>query len=89
MGGDNGPHIIFHAALTALQQTPHLHLIICGPLTVMSSWLNKQLPNIQARITLSDCPQFVAMDDAPAHALRHKKQSSMRRILDLVNNNED
>jgi glycerol-3-phosphate acyltransferase PlsX len=88
MGGDNGPHIIFHAALTALQQTPHLHLIICGPLTVMSSWLNKQLPNIQARITLSDCPQFVAMDDAPAHALRHKKQSSMRRILDLVNNNE-
>ena len=88
MGGDNGPHIIFQAALTALQQTPHLHLIICGPLTVMSSWLNKQLPNIQARITLSDCPQFVAMDDAPAHALRHKKQSSMRRILDLVNNNE-
>jgi len=88
MGGDNGPHIIFHAALTALQQTPHLHLILCGPLTVMSQWLNKQLPNIQARITLSDCSQNVAMDEAPAYALRHKKHSSMRRILDLVNNNE-
>ena len=88
MGGDNGPHIIFHAALTALQQTPHLHLILCGPLTVMSQWLSKQLPNIQARITLSDCTQNVAMDEVPGHALRHKKNSSMRRILDLVNENE-
>jgi glycerol-3-phosphate acyltransferase PlsX len=88
MGGDNGPHIIFPAALTALQQTPHLYFIFCGPLTVMSQWLNQQLPNIQARITLSDCPQIVTMDEAPTHALRHKKNSSMRRILDLVDKNE-
>jgi glycerol-3-phosphate acyltransferase PlsX len=54
----------------------------------MSLWLNKQLPDIQARITLSDCSEVVTMDEAPAHALRHKKNSSMRRILDLVNNNE-
>jgi glycerol-3-phosphate acyltransferase PlsX len=88
MGGDNGPHIIFPAALTALQQTPNLHFIFCGPLAVMSRWLDKQSPNTQARITLSDCPQNVAMDEAPAHALRHKKNSSMRRILDLVDNNQ-
>ena len=88
MGGDHGPHIIFPAALTALQQTPHLDFIFCGPLALMSVWLSKQLPEIQTRITLSDCPQTVAMDEAPAHALRHKKNSSMRRVLDLVNNNE-
>jgi len=88
MGGDNGPHIILSAALKALQQTPHLHFILCGPLTLMSAWLSKQTPKIQSQITLSDCPQSVAMDEAPAHALRHKKNSSMRRILDLVNNNE-
>jgi glycerol-3-phosphate acyltransferase PlsX len=88
MGGDHGPHIIFPAALTALQQSPHLHIIFCGPLAIMSQWLSKQLPDIQTRITLSDCPETVAMDEAPAHALRHKKNSSMRRILDLVNNNE-
>ena len=88
MGGDNGPHIILPAALLALQQTPHLHLILCGPLTLMSQWLSKQLPDIQARISLSDCPEIVAMDEAPVHALRHKKNSSMRRVLDLVENNE-
>ena len=88
MGGDNGPHIIFPAALTALQQNPNLTLIFCGLLPPMSQWLSQQTLNIQARITLSDCPENVAMDEAPAHALRHKKQSSMRRILDLVNNNQ-
>jgi glycerol-3-phosphate acyltransferase PlsX len=88
MGGDNGPHIIFPAVLTALQQSPHLHFILCGPLPLMSQWLDKQLTSIQTRISLSDCPQLVAMDEAPAHALRHKKNSSMRRILDLVANNQ-
>jgi glycerol-3-phosphate acyltransferase PlsX len=87
MGGDNGPHIIFPAALTCLQQNPHLHFIFCGPLNLISQWVNQQLPNIQNRITLSDCPENVAMDEAPSHALRHKKQSSMRRILDLVHDN--
>lgn len=88
MGGDNGPHIIFAAALTALQQHPNLTFIFCGPFSLMSKWLSQQTLNIQERITLSDCPENVAMDEAPAHALRHKKQSSMRRILDLVNNNQ-
>lgn len=88
MGGDHGPHIIFPAALSALQQTPQLHFIFCGPLPLMSQWLNKQAADIQARITLSDCPESVTMDEAPAHALRHKKNSSMRRILDLVENKE-
>jgi glycerol-3-phosphate acyltransferase PlsX len=88
MGGDNGPHIILSAALSALQQTPHLHLILCGPLTIMSQWLSKQTSNIQSKVTLSDCPQNVSMAEAPAHALRHKKNSSMRRMLDLVNNNQ-
>ncbi len=88
MGGDHGPHIIYPAALTALQQIPQLDFIFCGPLAITSQWLENQLPDIQTRITLSDCPESVAMDEAPAHALRHKKNSSMRRMLDLVDNNE-
>ncbi|MEP1446952.1 MAG: phosphate acyltransferase PlsX [Paraglaciecola sp.] len=88
MGGDHGPHIIFPAALTALQENPDLHFIFCGPLVLMSQWINKQIPEIQDRITLSDCPESVAMDEAPAHALRHKKNSSMRRMLDLIANKE-
>lgn len=88
MGGDNGPHIIFPAVLKSLQQTPHLHVILCGPLAILSNWYEQQNTDIQQRITLSDCSQIVEMDEAPAHALRHKKDSSMRRVLDLVNDNQ-
>ncbi len=84
MGGDNGPHIIFPAVLKALQQFPHLNLILCGPLAILSDWTKQQSPEIQQRISLSNCSQVVNMDDVPGYALRHKKDSSMRRALDLV-----
>ena len=88
MGGDLGPHIIFDAALTALHENPQLQYIFCGPLAITSKWLAKQTSDIQSRITLSDCEEIVSMDENPVHALRHKKNSSMRRTLDLVKNDE-
>lgn len=84
MGGDHGPHIIFPAVIKALQETPTLNIILCGPQALMLEWFNKQPIEIQNRLELSDCSQEVLMDDSPSHALRHKKDSSMRRILDLV-----
>ncbi len=84
MGGDHGPHIILPAALIALQKHPQLYLILCGPSIVIKPWQAKQSIDIQNRVLLSDCQQSVAMDETPAHALRHKKNSSMRRMLDLV-----
>ena len=84
MGGDHGPHIIFPAVLKALQDSPTLYFILCGPQDLMHEWLSKQAENIQQRVELSGCTQTVLMGDTPSHALRHKKDSSMRRILDLV-----
>tara|TARA_R110000868_G_scaffold104923_2_gene289009 strand:+ start:1533 stop:2528 length:996 start_codon:yes stop_codon:yes gene_type:complete len=84
MGGDFGPHIILPAALTALTENPNLHVVLCGPIELLETWFSKQALNIQNRILLSDCQQSVAMDESPISALRSKKDSSMRRILDLV-----
>ncbi|MFT2090905.1 phosphate acyltransferase PlsX [Paraglaciecola sp. 2405UD69-4] len=84
MGGDHGPHIIFPAVSKALQETPTLNIILCGPQALMLEWLDKQLPEIQKRIQISNCSQEVLMSDSPSHALRHKKDSSMRRALELV-----
>lgn len=88
MGGDHGPHIIFPAVLKALQLHPILDFILCGPSEIICSWWQKQSADIQNRIVLSECSQIVTMDEIPAHALRHKKDSSMRRVLDLVNEAE-
>jgi glycerol-3-phosphate acyltransferase PlsX len=84
MGGDHGPHTILPAVLISLQESPTLNFILCGPQSLMFAWWTQQTADIQKRLRLSDCSQSVAMDEAPAHALRHKKDSSMRRILDLV-----
>ncbi|WP_340678796.1 phosphate acyltransferase PlsX [Paraglaciecola sp.] len=84
MGGDFGPHIILAASLSALTENPNLHFVLCGPIEVLETWFNKQDPNIQNRIQLSDCQQIVTMDESPISALRSKKNSSMRRMLDLV-----
>tara|TARA_R110002167_G_scaffold73942_9_gene207228 strand:+ start:1630 stop:2625 length:996 start_codon:yes stop_codon:yes gene_type:complete len=84
MGGDFGPHIILPAALNSLLENPNLHLILCGPIELLEAWYDKQTPDIQIRSQLSDCQQVVAMDEAPIAALRNKKDSSMRRMLNLV-----
>jgi len=84
MGGDFGPHIILPAALNSLLENPNLYLILCGPIELLEAWYDKQTPDIQSRSQLSDCQQVVAMDEAPIAALRNKKDSSMRRMLNLV-----
>ncbi|WP_158968806.1 phosphate acyltransferase PlsX [Paraglaciecola sp. L3A3] len=84
MGGDHGPHIILPAAKKALQEIPHLQIILCGTESVMSEWLTQQDQNIQSRIQLVNCSQTVSMAETPTRAFRHKKDSSMRRMLDLV-----
>ena len=88
MGGDFGPHIILPAALSALSETPQLNLILCGPIEIINAWLTQQHPDIQKRIQTSDCQQIVTMDESPISALRSKKDSSMRRMLDLVEQGE-
>ncbi|MFT4941360.1 MAG: glycerol-3-phosphate acyltransferase PlsX [Paraglaciecola sp.] len=84
MGGDHGPHIILTAAHSALQQYPNLHLILCGEQPILQSWFETLGEDISARVELSPCTQTVLMDELPTSALRHKKDSSMRRVLELV-----
>ncbi|MFT5314048.1 MAG: glycerol-3-phosphate acyltransferase PlsX, partial [Paraglaciecola sp.] len=84
MGGDNGPHIILLAAHSALQEYPYLNIIVCGDQPIMQAWLETLPAQLCSRIELSACSQTVLMDDRPTSALRNKKDSSMRRALELV-----
>jgi glycerol-3-phosphate acyltransferase PlsX len=84
MGGDHGPHVILLAAHRSLHQYPHLHLILCGNQHILQTWFEEQAENVRERVELSFCSQEVLMDDQPTGALRNKKDSSMRRILELV-----
>jgi len=84
MGGDKGPHITIPAAISAISQLPLLHLILCGDEKIITEELKKQQPYKNSQITIYPTSQVVEMDDKPAFALRSKKDSSMRKSLDLV-----
>ncbi len=84
MGGDQGPHVTIDAALMAVNHLPHLHLILCGDSSVIAEQLEKQHFSAHPQITFVHTSQVVEMDDKPAHVIRHKKDSSMRRAIELV-----
>jgi len=88
MGGDHGADIVIPAALTALGNDPELCLILVGVEDVLRETLKKHKASESSRLTIVHASQTVAMDEAPALALRTKKDSSMRVGINLVKNGE-
>lgn len=88
MGGDHGPHVTVPAAIKALQENPQLSFIFCGDEAAISEHLSDLPAELLSRITLKHCSQNVLMDERPTTALRSKKDSSMRRALELVEQGE-
>jgi len=81
MGGDFGPSCSIPAALAALKQSPSLELLLVGDETTIRRFLpSKANPRVQ----IIAASEQVAMDEAPAAALRGKPDSSMRRALQCV-----
>ncbi|MBL4899147.1 MAG: phosphate acyltransferase PlsX [Colwellia sp.] len=89
MGGDKGPLITIPAAIMAIKSLPSLHLILCGDENIITTELARlnitQQDLVQHnQLSIFSTTQVVEMDDKPAFALRTKKNSSMRKTLDLV-----
>ena len=83
MGGDFGPPVTVPAALLVLAQYPNLHLLLVGDAEVLTLLLHKQHYDT-SRLTVKHASQQVSMDESPSHALRTKKDSSMRVAINLV-----
>jgi glycerol-3-phosphate acyltransferase PlsX len=88
MGGDHGPLVILPAALKALQDTSHLKFIFCGDQAVVNAYFSEQTLDLSNRYMIVHCTEHVRMDEKPTAALRNKKQSSMRKMLELVESGE-
>ena len=80
MGGDLGPQMVVPAALEMLKEHPNLELTLVGQQEVITPLLN----GASDRVHVLDAREVVAMDEPPADALRKKKDSSLRRSIDLV-----
>jgi glycerol-3-phosphate acyltransferase PlsX len=89
MGGDQGPLITIPSAIMAIKSLPNLHLILCGDENIITTELSRLNITQEAlvqheQLTIFPTTEVVEMDEKPAFALRTKKNSSMRKMLDLV-----
>jgi glycerol-3-phosphate acyltransferase PlsX len=81
MSGDHGPSVCVPAAVNAAKESPDVGLILVGRESALRGFLPKNAP---ANLSTLFCNDVVEMTDHPRDALRRKKDSSMRRAIDLV-----
>ncbi|MFT5236306.1 MAG: glycerol-3-phosphate acyltransferase PlsX [Shewanella sp.] len=84
MGGDYGPRVTVPAILQALHLYPSLQVVLVGNQSEIELFLTKAEPSIRQRIEIIHTTEVVSMSDRPVHALRNRKQSSMRLAIELV-----
>lgn len=84
MGGDHGPSVVVPAAVSVINETPNLRLILVGQKQILESALSKETGAGKDRIRVFHASQEVTMDESPAVVLRTKKDSSMRVAINLV-----
>ena len=84
MGGDYGPEVVVPAAARLLKEMPEVRLILVGLEDALQLQLSQHGLQQSEHLQIQHASEVVAMDDAPAQALRKKKDSSMRVAINLV-----
>lgn len=84
MGGDIGPPVTLAGTVKALEAFPHVNFLLCGDRTVIEKSLVSIKSDYRKRIDIFHCEAVVEMNESPVAALRSKKNSSMRKAIELV-----
>ncbi|MBI4683925.1 MAG: phosphate acyltransferase PlsX [Nitrospirae bacterium] len=87
MGGDYAPAVTVEGAIETIREYDNLEIILFGD----ASQLKKELKGKKYpadRIHIRHASQTIGMHESPVTALRKKKDSSIRRAVDAVKNNE-
>jgi glycerol-3-phosphate acyltransferase PlsX len=88
MGGDRGPEAVVPAALATLERDDSVNLTLVGLPDVLEQAKREAGDRYGARLAVKPATEVVSMDEPPADALRHKKDSSLRVAIELVKNGE-
>jgi glycerol-3-phosphate acyltransferase PlsX len=84
MGGDHGPRVTVPAAVDCVRHTEGVNILLVGLEDVLTAELRKFKAQAGPRLAVRHASEQVSMDEAPAGALRGKKDSSMRVAVNLV-----
>lgn len=84
MGGDFGPEVVLPAAVQAVKNHKDTHIILVGDETRLRDCAKQHDINLDKHFEIHHASQVVEMHEDPRHAVRKKKNSSMRVAIDLV-----
>jgi phosphate acyltransferase len=84
MGGDHGAYVTVPAALNVMRRDTALSVILVGQREAVERELARLGATPDDRLRIAHASEVVGMDEAPATALRNKKDSSMRVAANLV-----
>ena len=85
MSGDRGPSVCVPAALAAAREFNDVRFTLIGRQADLERELKIPAPS---NVSCLFAAEVVEMTDHPREALRRKKDSSMRRVIDLVKSND-
>ncbi len=88
MSGDIGPAVTVPASVRALSFMPDISLLLVGDSVIIQSELHKLGHSDDQRLRIVHTTQVVSMDETPARALRHYKDSSLFRSIQLLADGE-
>jgi glycerol-3-phosphate acyltransferase PlsX len=88
MGGDRGPEAVVPAALATLERDDSVNLTLVGLPDVLEQAKRQAKDRYGSRLGFKPATEVVSMDEAPADALRRKKDSSLRVSVELVKSGE-
>jgi phosphate acyltransferase len=88
MSGDRGPSVCVPAALAAAREFSDVRHTLIGREADLKQAIAASDGGVPANVALLFADEVVEMTDHPREALRRKKNSSMRRALDLVKTHE-
>jgi glycerol-3-phosphate acyltransferase PlsX len=89
MSGDGTVHARIEGVLLALADDPALRVMLVGLPEILAPEIERLAPAaaLRDRLELVAAAQVVSMDESPRQAIRRKKDSSLRRVIDLVHEN--
>lgn len=84
MGGDHGPAVVIPAAMATLERDESVSFVLVGLPEVLEQARRDSNASYASRLKYVVATEVVAMNELPADALRRKKDSSLRIIVEQV-----
>ncbi len=84
MGGDFGPEVVLPAAVHVVKKSRDIKIILVGDETRLRDCAKQHNIDLDKHFVIQHASQVVEMHEDPRHAVRKKKDSSMRVAINMV-----